>query len=197
MVVAAGSVVGLMVLRLPVRASAESHGQSADPAYVTTGKFTTSQPSVRAEAREYLDSYPAEVQQPIAFPHKVHLKNGMQCEVCHRGVTQGAQAAIPSVSLCMTCHQVIARKKPEIKKLAGYYKKGEDVPWQRVYWFYPSAHVSFWHAPHIRAGVDCKSCHGDMRQETVAVRKAGLTMGFCLNCHTLRHAPTDCTTCHY
>lgn len=163
---------------------------------MTSGKFTTSPPSVMAGVKDFLDSYPREVHQPIDFTHKIHLKNGIQCLGCHRGVTKGPQAALPSVTLCMACHRVIATKNPEIKKLAAYDKKGEEVPWRRVYWFYPSAHVTFWHSPHIRAGVACKTCHGDMRLQTVAVRKAGLTMGFCVDCHKARGASTDCTTCH-
>ena len=196
LVAAAVSAVAFIFLPLLVSGHVDSGPQSASPPYVTSGKFTASQPSFRADAKEYFEIYPTHVQQPIAFPHKIHVKNGMPCDACHAGVGEGQQAAIPGATVCMTCHQVIATNKPEIKKLAAYYKKGEEVPWQRVYWFYPSSHVDFWHGPHIRAGVECKSCHGDMSKETVAVRKAGLNMGFCVNCHLERHAPTDCTTCH-
>ena len=93
---------------------------------------------------------------------------------------EGPDARIPSVNFCMTCHQVIATDKPEIKKLAAYRARGEDIPWQRVYGFEPSAHVKFNHAPHIRAGVDCATCHGDMTKATVAERKVNHTMGFCI-----------------
>lgn len=192
----AGGALCLLVLRVLVSHSASDPQQSAPAPYVSSGKFTTAHASPMAAVKEYLDSYPTKVHQPITFTHKVHLKNGMPCTACHKGVTTGPNASLPSVTLCMTCHRVIATKKPEIKKLAAYYKKGEEVPWRRVYWFYPSAHVRFWHRPHIRAGVRCKTCHGDMRRETVAVRKAGLTMGFCVDCHKAHHASTDCTTCH-
>jgi len=135
--------------------------------------------------------------QPIAYTHKVHLAKGMQCTDCHTGVDQGPDARIPGVSVCMTCHQVIATDKPEIKKLAAYQARGEDIPWQRVYGFYPSAHVKFNHAPHARAGVPCAKCHGDMTRQTVAVRAVEHTMGFCIQCHREKKASTDCVTCHY
>ena len=106
-------------------------------------------------------------------------------------------ASIPGVQLCMTCHQAIATEKPEIRKVAAYLARGEEIPWQRVYDYSPSAHVKFNHAPHIRAGVECKSCHGDMTQQTVAVRTVNLTMGYCLDCHRARKASIDCVTCHY
>jgi len=192
LIVMVGGALGLLV-----SCSSGKREATPRPAYVTSGQFTTAHPSVLAAARDYFDIYHAHVKQPIAFNHQIHLKNGMQCTDCHKGVTQGPDAGIPSVKFCMTCHQVIATDKPEIKKIAAYNKKGQDIPWQPVFWFYQSAHVKFQHAPHIRAGVDCATCHGDMRKRTVAVRKAGLTMGFCVSCHRLHKAPTDCTTCHF
>jgi cytochrome c7-like protein len=180
-----------------VACSNANRPQEKHPSYTTSGQFTVAHPSMQEAARDYFDQYPTHVEQPIAFTHKVHLKNGMQCTDCHKGVTDGPDATIPNVQLCMTCHQVIATDKPEIKKVAAYQKKGELIPWQRVFWFYPSVHVKFRHGPHIRAGVDCATCHGDMRQRTVAVRKEGLDMGFCVDCHRMLKAPTDCTTCHF
>lgn len=148
-----------------------------------------------ASVREYfqLQSIPV---QPIAFNHRIHLQNGMQCESCHTGVTEGPDAGIPSVTFCMACHQEVATNNPEIKKLTAYAAKEEDIPWEPVYWFYPSEHVRFWHAPHIRAGVDCQQCHGDMTQQTVAVRTKNLNMNFCISCHRAKGASADCTTCH-
>jgi formamidopyrimidine-DNA glycosylase len=134
--------------------------------------------------------------QPIAFNHQLHLKNGMECASCHMGVTEGPDAGIPSVSFCMACHQEVATNNPEIKKLTAYAAKEQEIPWKPVYWFYPSEHVRFWHAPHIRAGVDCKECHGDMTQQTVAVRSKKLNMNFCISCHRAKGASADCTTCH-
>lgn len=177
--------------------SAGHNKQPKRPPYVTSGQFTTAHPNLWAGAKDYFDIYPTHVAQPIAFTHKLHLRHGMQCTDCHKGVAEGPDATIPNVSLCMTCHQVIATKKPEIKKVAAYQKKGEQIPWHRVYWFYQSAHVKFRHGPHIRAKVQCTTCHGDMRTETVAVRKAGLDMHFCVGCHRQHNAPTDCTTCHF
>ncbi len=135
--------------------------------------------------------------QPIAFTHRRHLQNGMQCTSCHAGATEGPDAGIPSVSFCMACHQTVATNNPEIQKVTSYAAKEQDIPWRPVYWFYASEHVRFWHAPHIRAGVDCQECHGDMTQQTVAVRSKKLNMNFCISCHRAKGASTDCTTCHY
>ena len=175
-----------------------SSAQGGDPSLSgrSSNIFTTAHPTVSDSIREFF-GLRAKPVQPIAYTHKVHLGNGMQCTDCHVGVDQGPDARIPSVNFCMTCHQVIATDKPEIKKLAAYRARGEDIPWQRVYGFEPSAHVKFNHAPHVRAGVDCSVCHADMRQQTVAERKVDHTMGFCLNCHRQKSASVDCVTCHY
>ena len=71
--------------------------------------------------------------------------------------------------------QVIATDRPEIKKVAAYQARGEDIPWVRVYDYSASAHLKFNHAPHIRAGVDCSNCHGDMTKQTTAERAVNLT----------------------
>jgi hypothetical protein len=136
-------------------------------------------------------------QQPIAFTHKRHLAKGVECADCHQGVEQGPDAGLPSVKLCMTCHLAIATDRPEIKKVASYLERGEEIPWQRVYGYYPSAHVRFDHAPHIRAGVNCATCHADMAQQTVAIRAVDLKMGYCLSCHRQQRASIDCVTCDF
>jgi formamidopyrimidine-DNA glycosylase len=167
-----------------------------DSAAATSSVFSPARESFYDAFREYLGLQSTPVQ-PIAFNHKIHLEKGLKCAGCHSGATQGPDAGIPSVSFCMACHQVIAAQKPEIKKLTAYAAKGQDIPWQRVYWFYPERHVRFWHSPHIRAGVGCDECHGNVSQQMVAVRSKDITMNFCLKCHWAKSVSVDCTTCHY
>jgi len=177
-------------------ASRGSEGAVSPPQVDASQVFTPAHRTALDAVREFFLRHPVPVQ-PIAYTHKVHLANGMQCVNCHTGVDTGPDAQLPSIKLCMMCHQAIATDKPEIKKMAAYYERGEDVTWQRVYNYYPSAHVKFNHAPHIRAGVDCKVCHGDMTQATVAERVVNMNMGFCLDCHKQRKVSIDCTTCHF
>lgn len=158
--------------------------------------FTPEHSTVGAAVREFV-GWRATPVQPIAFPHSRHIANGIGCTICHTGVNQGAVAGIPSVKLCMGCHEVFATDRPEVKKLTAYYNSGRDIAWQRVYGFAPSAHVKFNHSPHIRAGVDCSSCHGDLASMTVAVRAVNIDMGFCISCHRAKQVSTDCVTCHF
>ena len=191
---AVGGIAAFAALRALPTGDAQDK-QSPSP-WTSTGVFTTAHRTALDAVREFLGRHPVPVQ-PIAYTHKVHLANGMECVNCHTGVDTGPDAQLPSVKLCMLCHQVIATDKPEIKKLAAYSERGEDISWQRVYDYPPSSHVKFNHAPHIRAKVDCKTCHGDMTQQTVAVRKVDMNMGFCLDCHKQRNVSIDCTTCHF
>jgi hypothetical protein len=136
--------------------------------------------------------------QPIPFPHKVHIAKGLTCtDYCHESPAKGPIAGLPSVTTCMICHDSIAKNRPNIQKLADYNKRGVDIPWQRVYGYTNEAHVRFNHAPHIRAGVECGTCHGQVDQQTVAERVVNLNMGFCVGCHKAKHASNDCLTCHF
>ena len=193
MLICAGA--GLAIQALPAGRTTEAAGPWQQSA--SAGVFSPAHRTVRSAISEFLNEHPAHPAQPIAFPHKTHLARGLQCQACHAGVDQGPDAAIPSVKFCMSCHLVIAKDRPEIQKLAQYQARGEDVPWVRVYDYSASAHVKFNHAPHIREGVECSSCHGDMLQQTTAVRAVDLNMGYCLSCHTQRKASVDCTTCHF
>ena len=51
-------------------------------------------------------------EQPIDYPHKVHVQEmGMQCEFCHREVTEGEAATVPAVEQCMWCHKDLSSNK--------------------------------------------------------------------------------------
>jgi hypothetical protein len=64
--------------------------------------------------------------------------------------------------------------------------------------------VFFNHRPHIAAGVNCETCHGEISRQTVAQPLPRLNMGWCLDCHRTKAADdevlmtklTDCGTCH-
>jgi Cytochrome c7 and related cytochrome c len=136
-------------------------------------------------------------EQPIAYSHKIHIEHGLQCLDCHSGADTGARATIPSVSKCMLCHAKIATDKTEVKRVAEFAAARREIPWERVYGFDPGALVNFQHAPHIRAGVQCARCHGDMTQAATAQPLVKHNMGTCLSCHRQNHASEDCATCHY
>jgi hypothetical protein len=163
----------------------------------STAVFTTARPSFGAAVNDFFDRRPAPVQ-PIEFPHNIHVGKQIACtEYCHESVTTGPIAGLPSVRTCMICHNTIATDRDRIKQITAMREKGIDLAWQRVYGYSAQAHVKFNHAPHIRAKVECSTCHGNIAQQTVAQRNVDLTMGFCVSCHRENKAPTDCLTCHF
>lgn len=166
--------------------------------YPTSSVFTAAHATAADAVREFFGIRPV-ARQPIPFPHSTHVTKAMlKCtETCHESVTKGPVAGIPGVKTCMICHDSIATDRPLIQEITAYYKRGVDLPWQRVYGFTHESHVRFEHAPHIRAKVDCAACHGDVGQGTVATRAVTHTMGFCVDCHKSRQASNDCLTCHF
>lgn len=141
-------------------------------------------------------------QQPIAYSHATHAgKLGMDCKYCHYGAAKSAWVNIPAVSTCMGCHKMVRTDAPEIVKLAGYYERGEQVPWVKVHWL--PDHVKFNHKRHVAAGYACQTCHGPIETMDVVYQYSSLKMGWCVSCHrqNLEHpthpASMDCLVCHH
>jgi hypothetical protein len=188
-VLAASAAVWLAAKNIPV----ERQSAGADSASIYSPAHTSV-----AEAVRHFVGYHPEPQQPIAFVHRVHVEIAeLNCVDCHITVARGPRASIPDIRTCWTCHENILTDHPEIMKIKAYHDRGHDIPWQRVWGWPEEAHVRFNHAPHIRAEIDCASCHGNVAQMTVAERVMDHTMGFCVDCHKQRNAPNDCVTCHY
>lgn len=162
----------------------------------TSSVFTPARPSLGDAARTHF-GLRADPVQPFAYSHRIHLAQGLTCTDCHDGVERGPRAGLPGISTCMTCHQAVATDKPLVQAMAAQQAKGLDFAWQRVYDYPREAHVVFNHAPHIRAKVECSTCHGDMTQQDVARRVVDMDMAFCVNCHKQKQASNDCLTCHY
>jgi hypothetical protein len=149
-------------------------------------------------AEERADGYRPE--QPINFSHIVHVqKNKMECQYCHWNVNKSNYAAIPEVESCMGCHNLVKgsdeASRKEIAKLEDYYKRGEPIPWEKVH-VMPN-HYKFNHKRHVKAGVTCHQCHGQVGEMAVVERTSSMKMGWCIDCHREQGTSIDCATCHY
>lgn len=148
-------------------------------------------PACQAWPRE-----PVAAQQPIAFSHRLHVAdNRIPCLYCHAYARRGPVAGLPSVQRCVGCHAAIAKEKPEVAKLMGYWDGRQPIPWKRVHDL--PDYVRFNHKRHVLGRVDCRECHGEVERMEAAVRVSSLQMSFCLDCHRRRGASTDCLTCHH
>ena len=133
--------------------------------------------------------------QPIAFPHTIHVsKLNLPCNFCHIFVDRSRHAGAPPVEKCMSCHRTIATEREEIRKLTRHYEEKEPIEWNRVYSL--PEFVYFSHKRHVKAGVDCTNCHGQVGAMEKIRRVSSLKMGWCVSCHRARGAPRDCATCH-
>ena len=170
--------------------------------FVVGGYLTTKGAMAYGRSKDY------QPEQPIYYSHAVHAgTNQINCQYCHSGAAQGKQATIPSVNVCMNCHQAINEYKgekiyneageevdgtAEIKKLYKYAGFEEGKPWdpskaKPIEWVrihnLPD-HVYFNHAQHVKAGqVACQTCHGEIQKMGEVKQFTDLSMGWCVNCH--------------
>ena len=135
-------------------------------------------------------------EQPIAFSHARHVEQaGIDCQFCHAYARRGPVAGIPSVERCVGCHRGILTERPEVLKVLDYWEQETPIPWIRVHDL--PDYVRFSHKAHVRSGINCAECHGDVGRMGIAVQVESLSMGWCVDCHTARDASRDCLVCHY
>lgn len=133
--------------------------------------------------------------QPIPFSHKLHAgTNKIPCLYCHSNAERSRHATVPGVGVCMNCHTVVRTERPTIQTVTEYYQANKPIPWIRV--DRVPDYVYFSHQWHIARGFPCQKCHGEVQNMDVIQQSKDLKMGFCISCHRLNKAPTDCNTCH-
>jgi hypothetical protein len=151
---------------------------------------------------------PAGPAQPIRFSHKIHATDAaIGCTSCHVYAERGPVAGIPSMARCLGCHKFVKEDPAnpaldaELKALAKLLREKTPIEWVRVHRL--PDHVFFTHVRHVRGGVRCQECHGEVERMDVVRRVASLEMGWCLECHhrKQRERPgrerlTECVTCH-
>jgi hypothetical protein len=118
----------------------------------------------------------------------------ISCIFCHEGVLSTPVAGIPPLETCMLCHEHIIIHHPEIELLRSHYNAKEPVEWIQVAGI--PDFVYFDHSLHIFRQTDCYDCHGNVRNMDRIKVVNDFQMDFCIDCHRLENASTDCFTCH-
>ncbi len=151
--------------------------------------------------------------QPIPFSHKHHAGEfEIDCQYCHSGTDQSRAAGVPSVEVCMGCHQQFPNEYDElegIQILKKHWEEKRPIVWKQIHRL--PEYVKFRHNRHVKAGVECQRCHGPVEeldklylvpdtewwQYGLPTKK--LEMGWCIMCHRENNmqASQDCLTCHY
>jgi hypothetical protein len=159
----------------------------------TSSQDTASQPMALA-IEPNLAPHPPLVQ-PVPFSHKDHVAFGLECSNCHVNPEKSSDMSLPSATTCMSCHAAVAKDNDAIKKLAEFAASSAPIPWVRIYPLLPG--VQFNHQPHLRAGVQCATCHGAVSDQPVLSEMTAVTsMATCISCHQAQHVKADCATCH-
>jgi hypothetical protein len=145
-------------------------------------------------AQDRKQRQPAVVRQPIAFSHKQHAEAGVKCDSCHFKADGDGQAGLPSVSDCVQCHRRAKSSAALVKTLAAHEASGTDIRWVRVYDL--PDFVFFSHQAHLRAKVECRTCHGPVERRTALWKEKDISMKACIACHKEKGASTACNYCH-
>ncbi|MDB5120482.1 MAG: cytochrome c class [Sphingobacteriales bacterium] len=138
--------------------------------------------------------------QPIKFSHQLHAGiNKIDCQYCHTGAYKSKNASIPSLNVCMNCHNYVqATEKyngeisPEIQKIYKaldynpdtkvYGPNKKPVEWIRIHNLQDFAYFN--HSQHVKvAGIQCQKCHGPIQTMSEVYQYSPLTMKWCINCH--------------
>jgi len=138
--------------------------------------------------------------QPIKFSHQLHAGiNKVDCQYCHSGAYSSKNASIPSLNVCMNCHNYVkasekydGKTSPEIMKIYSALDYNEDtgvygtntkpVEWIRIHNLPDLAYFN--HSQHVSvAGIECQKCHGPIQTMEEVYQYAPLTMKWCINCH--------------
>lgn len=120
--------------------------------------------------------------QPVAFSHALHAGElAMDCRYCHSKVEYSKHANIPPTQTCMNCHTEVLPDSVKLEPVRQSWETGEPIQWVRIH--KTPEYAYFNHAPHLRAGVGCKSCHGEVIKMEVVQQAEPLSMGWCLECH--------------
>ena len=121
-------------------------------------------------------------EQPVPFSHKHHVSGlGIACQYCHTSVEESAFAGIPPTKTCMTCHSVVWKDAEILEPVRESYRSDAPIEWTRVHDLPDYSYFN--HAVHVKKGVGCSTCHGQVDQMPLMWKVNTLNMNWCLECH--------------
>jgi hypothetical protein len=121
-------------------------------------------------------------EQPVPYSHALHVGElGLNCLYCHSQVERSPVASVPPTQVCMNCHSLVGRDLASLEPIRQSAATGEPMRWVRIHDL--PEYSYFDHSRHVKAGVGCSSCHGDIASMEVVRQVEPLSMGWCLECH--------------
>jgi hypothetical protein len=114
---------------------------------------------------------------PVAFPHSVHVEQGLECTMCHAKIESSsslADANLPQTSVCKDCHDdKVAPKEPT-----------------------GAPRLTFPHEIHVPQVEKCDHCHKKLPEP--GQPRVAPAMAICTSCHNHAQdfAEATCAKCH-
>ena len=137
---------------------------------------------VNVNRSDYLTQVAVPRKQPVPFSHKHHVSGiGLDCRHCHTSVEESAFAGLPATKTCMTCHSQVWADSPMLEPVRASFRNDRPLEWTRVHDL--PDFVYFNHSIHVKKGVGCVSCHGQVDQMPLVWKQQTLQMEWCLDCH--------------
>lgn len=131
---------------------------------------------------DYMTGVGVPREQQVPFSHKHHVQGlGIDCRYCHTAVETSAMAGIPPTETCMTCHSQVWTDTPMLEPVRESYRTGRPLEWLRVHDL--PDFVYFNHSVHLKKGIGCTTCHGQVDQMPLMWNVHRLEMAWCLDCH--------------
>ena len=122
------------------------------------------------------------LEQPVPFSHKHHtMDDGVDCRYCHTSVEKSSFAGIPPTETCMTCHSQIWTNASMLEPVRASYATGQSLEWARVNAL--PDFVYFNHSIHVKKGIGCTTCHGQLGEMPITWKQNTLYMRWCIDCH--------------
>lgn len=131
--------------------------------------------------------------QPLAFSHARHEKEGFTCTDCHVAEADGRRRGYPKPTQCALCHDDIDADKPPERHVSTLFVDGR---FQAAGATWLSEEVKFSHATHLKAGAECEQCHKGMSKNERVDSDAAIGMDTCMACHAAAGVDPACSTCH-
>ncbi|RMF10363.1 MAG: cytochrome C [Candidatus Neomarinimicrobiota bacterium] len=121
-------------------------------------------------------------EQPVPYSHKLHAGDlGIDCRYCHVAVEKSAVASVPPTQTCMNCHRLIKPDSEKLRPIRESWETGTRMQWIRVHKIPDYAYFN--HSAHLRGGIGCETCHGNIAQMEVVQQVQPLSMSWCVSCH--------------
>jgi len=136
---------------------------------------------------------------PLAFDHRIHTVQGLECADCHGHWDDEEDPGMPRAAQCALCHAKLDAEKPLELRVASLF---EGDAFRAAHAGRQSEEILFSHQAHATRGEACDTCHADVLAAEGSLADRGpalrMSMDTCLACHASSAGPreAECSACH-